>query len=180
MKIALVLHRMKRTKNEIKSIEIRPAQADELSLIQDLAYEIWPEYYTSIIALDQIEYMLRTLYSIDALEAQTKAGSLFFLIWKQNKPVGFLGIKKNTISDLHIEKLYLVSSCRGKGYGKSMLSFAREQGEKFECTHLTLNVNRFNEALWFYRAAGFTVRKEIDIPFGPYVLTDYIMEKTIG
>lgn len=169
---------MKKPHSVKKSFEIRPARKDELNLIQELAYEIWPAYYTTIISFDQIEYMLRNLYSLEALEGQVEGGSSFYLATEGEKAVGFLGLKKMSPEDLHIEKLYLLQSSRGKGYGKMLVEFAREEAKKQNCKYLTLNVNRFNESLWFYRALGFEVRKEVDIPLGPYLLTDFIMEKS--
>ena len=111
---------------------------------------------------------------------QKTEGQLFFLAFEEEKPIGFLGITHHEGNETKINKLYLLAACRGKGYGKAMLDFAEQQASNIGCKNLILNVNRFNPALQFYTACGFVVRQTVDIPFGPFWLNDYIMEKTIG
>lgn len=163
---------------EKKQAEIVAASRTDLEIIQALAYEIWPEYYSNLISLDQIEYMLRNLYDLENLEEQEKKGSRFFLIKEGTKPIGFLGLTPKEKS-VHIDKLYLISATRGKGYGRQMIDFSSEFSHQLGFNRLTLNVNRFNDALFFYRALGFVIQSEVDIPYGPFVLTDYIMERII-
>ncbi|NBO50781.1 MAG: GNAT family N-acetyltransferase, partial [Chitinophagia bacterium] len=45
-----------------EKIEIRPLNPGELAIIQQLSNDIWKKVYTSIISLDQIEYMLNLIY----------------------------------------------------------------------------------------------------------------------
>lgn len=163
-----------------ESILIKPASDNELEDIQQLAYVIWPAYYSSIISLDQIEYMLRNLYSLESLKEQKRSGTQFFLALERNRKVGFLALTPAKTGAIHIDKLYLLPECRGKGYGKQMVNFAHQVAQQQKATKITLNVNRFNESLWFYRGIGFSVEKEVDIPFGPYVLTDFIMQSPLA
>lgn len=157
-----------------------PAETAELAEIQELAYEIWPAYYASIISQDQIEYMLRELYSLPALEAQAAAGQHFFLLKEGKKAIGFWALSPKGKTELKLDKLYLLDEYRGMQLGKRMmdeaLSWARQQG----FSTLILNVNRFNASLSFYQKLGFTVREQVDIPFGPFFLNDFIMEKSLN
>lgn len=158
--------------------EIVAATRTDLEIIQALAYEIWPAYYSNIISLDQIEYMLRNLYNLDYLEQQEINGSRFFLVKVGSKPVGFLGLTPREKS-VHLDKLYLIPDCRGKGYGRMMIDFSSEFSFSLGQNKLTLNVNRFNDSLLFYLSLGFVIQSEVDIPYGPFLLTDYILERSI-
>lgn len=160
-------------------IQILPATSTQLELIQELAYAIWPSYYQNIISLDQIEYMLRELYSEDALLKQMQGGQKFYLVWKGKQAIGFMGLTQKTESDLKLDKLYLLDECRGTGFGRKMMDKAEDLTRSSHCRYLILNVNRFNKSLGFYRKEGFTVREEVDIPFGPFWLNDFVMEKEI-
>jgi hypothetical protein len=47
-------------------------------------------------------------------------------------------------------------------------------------TILTLNVNRYNQAQYFYKKIGFSITKEEVIAIGnDFVMDDYVMEKSI-
>ena len=42
-----------------------------------------------------------------------------------------------------------------------------------------LNVNRHNRAFHFYKACGYQLLQEIDIPIGPFWMNDYILRKQL-
>jgi len=161
------------------SIDILQATETQLEHIQELAYAIWPSYYQNIISLDQIEYMLRELYSEEALMKQMNDGQVFYLIWKGKQAIGFMGLTQKSESDQKVDKLYLLDEFRGTGLGRKMLDKAEELARQHLCRFLVLNVNRFNKSLEFYRKAGFKVREEVDLPFGPFWLNDFVMEKEV-
>jgi GNAT superfamily N-acetyltransferase len=161
---------------EIKIVE---AQLHDFETIQELAYEIWPIYYANIISLDQISYMLGILYNVDALKDQMEKGQRFFLVNEDEKSVGFIGVTFYQEIGLKIDKLYLKEECRGKGYGRQLIDFVANEGKKIPTNSLFLNVNRFNESLLFYKKNGFEIVENLDIPFGPFWLNDFIMKKPI-
>ena len=160
-------------------IKIHEAQLPDLEIIQELAYEIWPLYYTNIISMDQIEYMLGILYNVDALKDQMEKGQRFFLVKENETSVGFIGMTFHQNKGLKIDKLYLKEECRGKGYGRQLIDFVVSEGKKTPTNFLFLNVNRFNESLAFYKKNGFEIVENLDIPFGPFWLNDFIMKKPI-
>ena len=80
---------------------------------------------------------------------------------------------------MKIDKLYLIEDCRGKGFGKKLITFIENEAKKLNVKSLFLNVNRFNESLLFYKKAGFEIIETKDIPFGPFWLNDFILSKSI-
>jgi GNAT superfamily N-acetyltransferase len=145
--------------------------------IMNLAWEIWPAWYESIIGPEQVSYMLDRIYNPEALEQQMEEGQHFFLLQSDKQDAGFLSIRHGTIS--RIEKLYLLPALRGLGLGKTMLTFAEEAVQKEGSICLQLNVNRFNPSIDFYFRNGFEHLKTVDIPFGPFLLNDFILEKNL-
>lgn len=158
-------------------ISILPANDPEI--IQELAYQIWPAYYDAIIGPDQTEYMLRLLYNPDDLKQQQESGEMLFQVNLVKKPVGFLGLKPQNKDQIKLTKLYLSEEMRGLGLGRTLLDFALNYSRENHFKWLILNVNRFNPTLNFYLRQGFTIQQQVDIPFGPFWLNDYIMEKKI-
>ena len=159
-----------------KTFSLRPAQTGDFAVIQQLAYEIWPTWYASIISTDQIEYMLRNFYSPHALTEQAESGHRFFMAMENQKAVGFMSLSPLPGQEWKVEKLYLLSETRGRGYGKKMIEFAMDFARKQKAKYLILNVNRFNESRNFYFGLGFRVRQVVDIPLACFWLNDYVVE----
>ena len=58
---------------------------NQISAIEELAYDIWHEHYTPIIGKKQVDYMLKKFQSSKAMNEQIQNGSLYFLISTLNK-----------------------------------------------------------------------------------------------
>ena len=66
---------------------------------------------------------------------------------------------------------------QGNGTGKMLLEHVVNSIKEKDATALTLNVNRYNKARYFYEKHGFTIEEEVDIDIGEgYFMNDYIME----
>jgi GNAT superfamily N-acetyltransferase len=158
-------------------------QTDEtgIGIIQDLIRRIWYPTYENILTEEQSNYMLDEMYSSDILLAQMQQQEqIFLLVYEDEHPVGFAAFEYNynagTVCKLH--KIYLLPTMQGKGVGKLLLQevamYAATSGQKT----LLLNVNRFNNAINFYKRQGFHVIAEEDIDIGNgYFMNDYLMEK---
>ena len=152
-----------------------------LSIIRDLAYEIWPVTYQPILQKAQIEFMLAEIYSLPSLEKQREEGQHFELVLDENDQIlGFLAYSFVNETHCKLNKLYLREVARGKGAGKEMIDRVSHIALQAGYRVLTLNVHRENKAVEFYQKMEFEIKEIVDIPFGEYVLTDYIMEKKLA
>ena len=162
---------------------ITVATKEQLPIVRDLAYKIWPNTYGEILSKEQLDYMLDSFYSIDNLEAQMfQKNQVFMLIQDEDKYLGFcayeLNIENSKKTKLH--KIYVLPETQGKGVGKRLLEEVENIAKKAGNLHLILNVNRFNKALEFYKHKGFTIVEELDIEIGNgYLMEDYVMEKNL-
>ncbi|SON52492.1 GNAT family N-acetyltransferase [Vibrio tapetis] len=67
-------------------------------------------------------------------------------------------------NSLHIQRLWLSSSIRGKGLGAKILSLAEKEARKHEAQHIFLDTYNF-QAPQFYLKQGFTeVGRYVDFP----------------
>lgn len=160
-------------------LQLRKIEKDELSIIKDLAYEIWPDTYKEILSEEQLNYMLEKFYSIDNLESQMNNGQIFELLFEESQILGFVAYEFNCKQSgkLKIHKIYLLSETQGKGFGKFMIDevikIAKENNQK----GIFLNVNKYNKAKFFYEKLGFVITKEEVIDIGNnYIMDDYVME----
>jgi diamine N-acetyltransferase len=165
-------------KNEL---EIRMANREDIDTIGHLARQIWPVAYKEIIAPEQLEYMLRLIYSPGALREQMKQQHQFLIAELEKAPVGFASY--SAIGDeglFKLHKLYVLPTIHGKGVGKALLDFVTEEIVAMGATILRLNMNRNNKAKTFYERNGFNIIKEEDIDIGNnYFMNDYVMEKRL-
>lgn len=83
-----------------------------------------------------------------------------YAVYDNDAPAGFIGLR-----DDMIEMLFIDSDSRGKGYGSTLVGFAKQRGAT------RVDVNEQNPAaLLFYEAKGFRVigRDETDDAGRPY------------
>jgi diamine N-acetyltransferase len=164
-------------------ITILEATAKDIKIIQEITYKTWPITYGEILSKAQLDYMLGLFYSDEALMAQfEKKEQLFYLISDTKSTLGFIGIEHNYKNDAatKIHKIYLLPETQGKGFGKKVIEKIEKLALDNHSTTLSLNVNRFNSALSFYKKIGFEVIAEVNIDIGNgYFMEDYVMEKQL-
>ena len=165
----------------MRSMEINKISTQEqLTTIEDLAYEIWHQHYTPIIGKDQVEYMLEKYQSAEAMAEQIKNGSQYFLMLDENIPLGYMSA--DLLADrLFLSKFYVTKSARGKGYGRTMMAYLETLAKKNNLNKISLTVNRYNTgSIAMYEKVGFSISGSVvnDIGEG-FFMDDYQMEKRV-
>ncbi|MDR7210334.1 GNAT family N-acetyltransferase [Flavobacterium piscis] len=164
-------------------ITILEATVEDIKTIQKIAYTTWPITYGKILSPAQLDYMLDLIYSDETLTCQfEKKEQLFYLVLDTNSTLGFIGIEHNYKGDAvtRIHKIYLLPETQGKGIGKKVIEEVERLALENHSEVLSLNVNRFNLALNFYKKTGFEVIEEVDVEIGNgYLMEDYVMEKRL-
>lgn len=153
----------------------------QIDLVEKLATEIWTEHYVPIIGIDQVEYMLDNFQSAEAISHQINhEGYEYFFIEDEGNPVGYTAIQPNE-NALYLSKLYVKSSARGKGLGKTAMQFVEKLARDKGLPKITLNVNRNNtNSIKAYEKMGFVKSGTVNIDIGEcYAMCDYVMEKTL-
>lgn len=159
------------------------AELKDIPTIQYIAYETWPETYREILSNAQMTYMLDMMYSEEVLSIQMESEEqIFYIAKKENETVGFVAFQYNypepKITKIH--KIYLLPSAQGHGVGKALIDLAADHARSANNTQITLNVNKFNKALDFYKKIGFEVLKYQDFDIGRgYLMEDAIMVKAL-
>jgi len=158
-------------------MKFRVASIHDVPVIQRIANECWPVAYGEILSKEQIVYMLDKMYSNTALEHQIlEEGCEFIIATIDNEPIGFASwsLLSQEIAKLH--KLYLLSSRKGKGYGKKLMHEVIIRVKEVKATTLELQVNKNNPSQLFYLNYGFERADEIVIDIGGgFVMDDYLM-----
>lgn len=163
-------------------ILLRKAKEKDIEVIQDIANNTWDKTYSSILSKDQIEYMLKNMYSRGELLSQLQQGHTFLIAEENERDLGFAGYSltdpEKNIYKLH--KLYVLPSAHGKGIGKLLMNEVLNTARTAGGLTLELNVNRNNKAAEFYMHAGFKIKEAVDIAIGDgFFMNDYVMEMPI-
>ena len=162
--------------------QIRNADRTDVHVISTLAHAIWPETYGSILGQDQLQYMLRMMYSEESLKKQMEEEDHHFLLALMNaETVGFASYSHAQKAGTYkVHKLYVHPMLHGHGFGKRLLDRIIKDIKPTGASKLQLNVNRNNRAINFYEKYGFKKIGEEDIAIGEgYFMNDFVMEMDI-
>lgn len=161
-------------------LSIKRATIDDIPVIRELTFQIWPATYASILSTEQIAYMLDMMYSKESLTSQFAKGHTFILCYQDNEPVGFASWSAVNDGIYRLHKIYLLPQKQGSGIGKYMIRYIVKDVKKNGGNCLELNVNRYNPAKHFYEKLGFTIYREEDIDIGSgYFMNDYVLRYNI-
>ncbi len=159
---------------------IRNATTDDISLIRELTFKVWPQTYAAIISKEQIDYMLDMMYSEASLKKQMGEGAQFLIAYEDDQPVGFASYQQIEPQLFKLHKIYVLTSQQGKGTGKFIINHIVEKIKGQNAKALQLQVNRHNKAKIFYEKLGFSVLKEINLDIGNgYFMNDYVMQLSL-
>ena len=158
---------------------IRKASIDDIPVIRALATVVFPDTYSEILSLEQIDYMMDWMYSANSLHRQmTEEGHIYYLVYQEGRAVGYLSIQPEGEHIFHLQKLYILPTYQGMNLGRLLFEQAIKVIKELHPApcQMRLNVNRNNKALTFYEKMGMTKVDEGDYPIGNgYFMNDYIM-----
>lgn len=165
-----------------RNINITQAGPQDYEIIKSLAIIVWPHTYSKILSGEQLDYMFDMMYSREAYTAQINdKAHAFLLAQRGGKYIGFASYETNYKPGVtKVHKLYILPNIQRSGAGQALLTAIETRAENSGNIKITLNVNRYNPALGFYLAKGFTNVASEDITIGNgYLMEDYVMEKEI-
>ena len=164
-------------------MEIVKASLKDILLINKLAEQVWEPTYKEILSPEQLQYMFTMMYSKESISEQiVSKGHEYLLVKDDAQYYGFTSYEINAKPGVtKIHKIYVLPNAQGKGVGRILLSAVEKEAVAMNNKVITLNVNRFNKALHFYKKTGFQKVGEEDIDIGRgYLMEDFIMEKHLS
>lgn len=163
----------------MKITGITVSQTDEL---MSLARAIYQEYYLHLWNPKGANwYMYEYAYAYGKLKEElADKNNLHFIIYDEEKPMGYLKIKIDAqlegynIKDcLEIERIYLHKSISGKGFGKKLMILSEEIACKHQKQIIFLKaMDTSNDVIAFYQNCGFTICGKLSLPF-PQMKEEY-------
>ena len=164
-------------------MQIVEATTDHIYNIQVLSNVIWPATFSNILSQEQISYMMDMMYSTSSLEKQINELNHHYLLAEEDgEYLGYLSYELNykgtPITKIH--KIYVLPSIQGKGVGRLFIDAVSKLALKNNNTLLSLNVNRYNKAIDFYKRMGFDFFASENIEIGNgFLMEDFVMNKDL-
>ena len=105
-------------------LTITKAGKDQIRIVRELAYKIWPDTFKDILLPEQITYMLQMMYDDAVLLKQVEEQGVVFLLAAVDGVFGgFAGYelhyKGKPVSKLH--KIYILPEMQGKSIGRALM-----------------------------------------------------------
>lgn len=149
---------------------------NDIEVVRLLAERIWHEHYKNILDENQINYMLSTVHSEQAIRDFLSKCGEYYIIDVSGEAVGYFAY----ISDekkIFIDKIYVDKNFQRRGIGRSVVEFIKEKAEKRKLKIIALDVNKYNvHSIAAYKSYGFETEKSIVTDIGGgFVMDDFVM-----
>lgn len=145
--------------------------------VKALAERIWPLVYCHILGADQIDYMMKMMYSAAAIQNELGRGVEYYLVLDAaGRHIGYFSLYQVSETVGKLDKLYLVSAARGAGRGQVLLDWCVSWGRRRNLKQLVLNVNKHNTAAQqaYLRANWKCLRSECNDIGNGFVMDDFV------
>src|SRR5690348_1337444 len=109
------MHTADTMQSDSTELTILPAN-EQLSHIIMLAHRIWPVSYKDILTPQQIDNILRRVYTPENLREEIAHGHQFWLVYLDRKPVAYASAYKDGDA-IWIKKIYVDPDRQGQGIG---------------------------------------------------------------
>ncbi len=161
---------------------IAQASIDDAERIRSVAKESFIPTYKDIVPLEQLEWMLEDMYSVESIRRQITDGHLYYFLYHRGKRVGYFSVELYPNNRVHLHKLYLSPAVQGMGFGRILIESAIDVSHRIcgmEHFRFDLYVNRHNKAVNFYHHLGFAVAEQRDyvIEGTKFLRPDYLLFK---
>lgn len=153
---------------------------EEIKIISDLAYLLFPLDYGGYVSENHIQYFLDRYQSEFAIADQIENKHEYFLIQERDVVAGYFGFEIDG-KVLKLSKLYLVIVARNKGLGRDAMHWLKKYAIEKGCNQLELLVLIENEkAIRFYEKLGYVIAETFEEHFNKgYSETNYRMTQKI-
>lgn len=161
------------------NLNYRKATEEDVKLIYQLADSIWRKHYITIITVEQIEFMLKTMYDKASLLKQMNEGHQFTLVYNGAEAIGYISISTKDSKNYFLHKFYVETEDQGKGVGSALFASILSEMPNAETIELTVNRKNY-KAINFYFKNGFVIKEVADFDIGSgYFMNDFIMIKKL-
>lgn len=169
---------------------IAPITAGQLDILVQLEQQTFTETFDGVYTPEDLRAFLLDKKSKEVLAAEMNApGALFFLVWYEQQPAGFLKLNLHKQPDnngplpapvIEVEKIYVLQQFQGMRLGKLLIEHSFQVARDNKAKTIWLGVWEHNhKAIRFYQQQGFEKFGEHIFQIGNQADTDWLMKKQL-
>lgn len=161
------------------NISYYKAFTKDIPIIAKLAEKIWNKHYVGIITQEQINYMLKKMYSEESLLEQMNMGQEFTIVKINNIPKGYISLSTQDNKHYFLHKFYIDVEAQNIGIGGQLFQYILLEYSNAKSIELTVNRQNY-KAINFYFKQGFKIERVADFDIGNgFYMNDFVMVKTM-
>lgn len=166
--------------------EIKLCGLPQLETLQSLCRTTFKETFENQNTQENMKKHLSTAYSDDKLKKQLESpDSVTYIAYCDGVPIGYLQLNRGSAQtekgysgSLEIQRIYVLSSAKGKGIGSQFMKTAKEKAAEWGLSYIWLGVWEYNApAIKFYKSKGYEPFSEHTFMVGNDKQTDILMRK---
>ncbi len=156
------------------------AKARYIEMTAEMADRIWREYYARRFNKKQLDLILESQQSVEAIEEDMDEDVNYQLIMQGSKVAGYVAWQMSS-GMLLIKHFYLESPWRGKGIGRAVLQSIERLGRAEGKTAIAVRVGQKQlDTQGFFKGAGFRMSHPVDTELAPGIVwPEFWMEKRL-
>ncbi len=150
--------------SKLMSVSLKVCNNNHIALLSKVATKAYNNHYVYLWNDDGKEYACANFNQKQFKKEIEHPNSLFYLIYLDEKAVGFLKLNINkafqSFSDqeaLELERIYLFKEITGKGIGTFIMNFVVDLAKEKHKTIVWLKSMESSESLFFYQKNGFEI-----------------------
>jgi diamine N-acetyltransferase len=162
---------------------------EDVPVLRQIGQETYFDTFAFMNTPENMDAYLRDAFSPERITSELQmTTSAFYFLQVKGILAGYLEINLapsqsdlNESRTLEIERIYIVNSCQGSGFGKRLLQAAERIGLDLGCTSTWLGVWEKNvKAIGFYERMGYAEVQRHSFRMGKEVQSDLIMKKSLA
>lgn len=172
----------------MKNGEIKKVLLEELEKLQKISRQTFHDTFADQNSAENMMRYLEVGFSLEKLREEIQdQRSAFYFMMEGNEPVGYLKLnlanaqtKLQELGGMEIERIYVLKSEQGKGFGNLLFDKALEIAAANGASYIWLGVWEKNiAAIEFYKKKGMEVFDSHVFRLGDEEQLDYLMRRPL-
>lgn len=167
---------------------IKQCTAADIEQLMQICRRTFSETFSSQNTAENMQRYLDETYSAQRLaEELSCADSFTYIAYEGEIAVGYIKLNRGSAqteagfdNSLEIQRIYLISDVKGRGFGRQLAEFAQSKARQLGLDYIWLGVWEHNlPAIGFYERLGFRRFSQHTFVLGEDKQTDILMRKSL-
>ncbi|MEL6719343.1 MAG: GNAT family N-acetyltransferase [Bacteroidota bacterium] len=138
-------------------VQFKKCELEDIPQLIKISTQSYREHYPYLWEDKGESYIANNFNEAVFKQELLQASSEFYLVLLQEEAVGFFKINKIDGIHLELERIYLITTAKGRGLGKAAIHFVEGLAIKYNKSIIFLKTMQKGKAYLFYEKCGFQI-----------------------